>query len=178
MIKCHIADIGGQLTKVEGRIKSAFDRFVTIATKTMGAKKIEACFIPSSNDVIPQLGVGGYSPGPNNLLVYLDPNFDDISEVEILATLLHESHHCMRWRDPGYGRTLGQAMVSEGLASLYEQECLGKTPIYVNVDLQKEQVEQAKKHFDQVPYDRGRWFFGRESLPIWFGYALGYRLCR
>lgn len=177
-IKPHLANAGGQLTGLEGRIEAAWSKFVPAVVKDLAATAIDVCFIPAPDNVIPQLGIGGYSPGPNNILVYLDPGFDRIDEAEILATLLHESHHCIRWRGPGYGRSLGQAMISEGLACLYEQEHLGRVPIYAAADLPADQVARAGREFDRRDYDRDAWFFGRGDLEFWFGYSLGYRICQ
>lgn len=177
-IEPHLANAGGQLAGLRGRIEAAWSRFVPAVAGDLAATAIDVSFIPAPNDVIPQLGVGGYSPGPNNILVYLDPQFDGIDEAEILATLLHEAHHCIRWRGPGYGRSLGQAMISEGLACLYEQEHLGRIPIYAAADLKADQVARAGQSFDRQDYDRGTWFFGRGDLEFWFGYTLGYRICQ
>ncbi len=177
-IKYHIADIGGQLSQLKGLIESAFARFVTIVVDDLSAETIEITFVPAPGKAIPQLGIGGHSPGPNNILVYFDPKSDKINQDEILATLLHESHHCMRWRSTGYGKSLGQAMVSEGLASLYEQEHLGRAPIHVTASLKDNQVKRAVQSFDRQDYDHNEWFFDRGSLDFWFGYALGYQLCR
>ena len=177
-IRYHIADIGGQLSQLKGLIESAFARFAPIVVDDLGAETIEITFVPAPGKAIPQLGIGGHSPGPNNILVYFDPKSDKINQDEILATLLHEAHHCIRWRSTGYGKSLGQAMVSEGLACLYEQEHLGRAPICVTDSLKNDQVEQAIRSFERQDYDHNEWFFGRESLDFWFGYALGYELCR
>src|SRR5690625_1970846 len=75
--------------------------------------------------VIPELGVGGFSPSGHLVHVSLDPahaRFGEALEQHLPRTLAHELHHCARWRGPGYGRTLGEALVSEGLADHFDLE--------------------------------------------------------
>jgi uncharacterized protein YjaZ len=78
---------------------------------------------------IPEYGIGANSPGPNHVYVSFDPESDKITQHGLDETLFHEIHHCMRWRDPCYGETLGEAMITEGLACLYEEQKTGKTPL-------------------------------------------------
>nr|WP_274517589.1 DUF2268 domain-containing putative Zn-dependent protease [Pseudomonas sp. GM18] len=42
--------------------------------------------------------------------------------------IVHEVHHCLRIAGPGYGWTLGEALVSEGLAGQFVRHLLGKRP--------------------------------------------------
>lgn len=177
-IRHHVADIGGQLAKLRPQIEEAWDKFVPAVAADFGTEALEATFIPDPAGTIPQLGVGGYSPGPNNILVYLDPKSDQANRTEILATLLHEAHHCLRWRSVGYGQTLGEAMVSEGLACLYEKERLGRAPIYTATELKPDQIAQAQSRLDQPGYSQAEWFFGQGDFDFWFGYSLGFRVCQ
>lgn len=34
----------------------------------------------------------------------------------------------------------------------------------------------AKRRFGRSSYNHGEWFYGKEQLPRWTGYALGFRL--
>lgn len=84
----------------------------------------------------------------------------------------------MRWRDPGYGDTLGEAMIAEGLACLYEEQKTGNVPIYAKIVLKESQIKLANKILDSKDYDHAEWFFGSKKIDRWFGYSYGYRLCK
>ena len=95
-----------------------------------------------------------------------------------MLTILHESHHCLRWRKPGYGKTLGEAMISEGLATLFEEEHSGKPPIYAQVKIKQTEIEKARKNLDNEKYNHSDWFFGSKDVQRWFAYTYGYRLSK
>lgn len=84
----------------------------------------------------------------------------------------------MRYREPGYGESLGEVMVSEGMASLYETEHSSQPPIYTTVNITEQDIARAKELFNNKTYDHREWFFGTKDIPRWFGYTYGYRLCK
>lgn len=174
----YIANASGELDNLINLINSACKIAIPTVEKELKANKIDIIFSSSANLVIPEYGIGGYSPGPNNAYIYIDPNSENITEQGLIETLLHEMHHCMRWRDPGYGETLGEAMVSEGMASLYEEEFIGSPPIYASVKLQDKDIDHAIKLINDKNYDHYEWFFGNKNIPKWFGYSYGYNLCK
>ncbi len=75
---------------------------------------------------IPAWGIGGFSHGTGRITIALapqHPRFADPDRRERLAAILaHELHHVARARSASYGRTLGEALVSEGLAQCFEIE--------------------------------------------------------
>lgn len=101
-----------------------------IAQDLLQAEGIDVLFIDSPDEVIPELGVGGYTYGPHVIIVAIDPDFPDLSEHHLLSTLVHELHHAMRWRGSGCRGDLGEMMVSEGMAQLFEEEVTGVRPLY------------------------------------------------
>jgi hypothetical protein len=134
--------------------------------------------------VIPETGICGYAPSGNLVEVSLDPNngnFASSFSIELGATLVHEFHHCMRWRGPGYGRTLREALISEGLAQSFEAEYRGSPPFYavsLNDDQLKEMRSKSEVDLDNESYVHADWFFGSEArgIPRHTGYSLGYRI--
>jgi hypothetical protein len=81
---------------------------------------------------IPSLGMGGFAPTGHLVQLSFDPGAEDFEELIVAhlpRTLAHELHHCARWRGPGYGRSLGDALVSEGLADHFDLEVNGVIPI-------------------------------------------------
>lgn len=129
-INYYIANSTKELDEIIPLIKSALTEVLPIIEKDLKADKIDIIFISAANYAIPEYGVGGNSPGPNHIYISLDPNSKVISQENIFSSILHEAHHCMRWRKPGYGLTLGEAMISEGLACLYEEQITKVIPLY------------------------------------------------
>ncbi|WP_138466845.1 DUF2268 domain-containing putative Zn-dependent protease [Poseidonocella sp. HB161398] len=99
-----------------------------------------------------------------------------------LRTMLHEYHHALRWEGPGYGRTLGEALVSEGLAQVFVHERADTPPEPWETALdeasQAALAARAEASFGEAGYSHPGWFFGMGSLPQWAGYALGAALVR
>jgi hypothetical protein len=58
-----------------------------------------------------------------------NPNFErSLGDGDLRRTIAHEVHHCMRMAGPGYGWTLGEALVSEGLAGQFVHRLFGSPP--------------------------------------------------
>ncbi len=177
-IKHYIANAHGQFDdEMIEKIESGFRDGSRLNIEHLGADKIDVIFINNPYSVIPEQGIGGYAPGPYNIYISLDPKNKSFTHQDILLTMLHEAHHCMRSRKPGYGNTLGEAMVSEGLATLCESEYSGEVPIYGKVNIKKDEIKKAFKNLDN-DYVHNDWFFGSKDIQRWFAYTYGYRLCK
>ena len=131
---------------------------------------------------VPGIGHVGFTPHPGAVVLTLDPaepRLPDNFGAPLARTIAHELHHALRWDGPGYGRTLGEALVSEGLAGHFVRELFDSEP---------EPWERALDGTGMVPhardavrdwsgpYDHGAWFFGTGDRPNWTGYALGHAL--
>lgn len=89
----------------------------------------------------------------------------------------HELHHCVRWAGPGYGPTLAEAVVSEGLACCFEVQFRGgEQPFYAR-PLAAQDRARVRAAFleqrDRPGYDHQAWFYGSGEWPRHAGYALG-----
>lgn len=134
--------------------------------------------------VIHEKGHLGYAPERGLVYVTVDP------ENPILRTnpsqslermLAHELHHSSRWDGPGYGNTLGEALVSEGLAGHFAQEVYGgeREPWeQLSASTLRRYVSKAQAAWDSADYDHAEWFFGSQEFPAWVGYSLGYEMVR
>lgn len=178
MISHYIANATGELSRLIPLIEDGISEALPLITAELSADKIDIIFVSAAALAMPEYGIGGNSPGPNHIYVSLDPESDKITKKGLIETILHEAHHCMRWREPGYGETLGEAMISEGLACLYEAEYSGKPPAYAAIKLPGKQIDLAQKELDSSGYDHARWFFGSKDIDRWFGYTYGYKLCK
>lgn len=124
---------------------------------------------------IPGLGVGGFAPTPGLIEIKLDPG--RFAAPMLIRTLLHEMHHLIRWDGPGYGRSLGEALVSEGLAGHFVLQVLGGEPDRWDATTPAQgSVRAAMNEWSRRDYDHARWFFGGGDLRKWTGYGLGHRL--
>ncbi|HET7357778.1 MAG TPA: DUF2268 domain-containing putative Zn-dependent protease, partial [Nocardioidaceae bacterium] len=133
--------------------------------------------LDAPDECIPEWGIGGSAYGPRSIVLAVDPDHQ-IRASDVYSTLVHEMHHAMRWRGPGCGSTLGERLVSEGLAQVFEQECTGRVPMYAAGDVSSEHRAAAVAALHEDPADEGRWFFGAADIPRWFGYRLAYDLVR
>lgn len=132
--------------------------------------------------VIHEKGHLGYTPERGVIYVTVDP------ENPILRTnpsrslermLAHELHHSSRWDGPGYGKTLGEALVSEGLAGHFAQEVYGgeREPWEQHIASSlRTYCQDAHAEWDSADYNHAAWFFGQQRFPKWLGYSLGYQL--
>jgi len=122
-----------------------------------------------------------FEPGVIALRIDLSPlqPGENLHE-ELLKSLFHEFHHAMRWEGPGYGRTLGGALVSEGLAQRFVHEMMVCDPLPFEHAVLPADCETYRRRaltaFDDATYDHEGWFYGAASLPNWLGYSLGLRM--
>jgi len=132
--------------------------------------------------VIPELGMVGYCPGPLGFSISVaprNPNFAPaLKQGALRRQVAHEANHCLRNAGPGYGRTLGEALVSEGLAGHFVHRLYGTPPELWECALAE---DVALRHLPddatlaKTDYDHAGWFFGAGGrYPRWLGYTLGY----
>ena len=133
--------------------------------------------------VIEQMGFTGYAPTGTMMQLTFDPENKNLKPnlgepVERLVA--HELHHVLRWRRPGYGRTLGEALVSEGLAGHFCRELYNSEPELWEVAVSSQQlnnyIEMVDTKWSATDYNHFEWFLGWGNLPRWLGYSMGYAL--
>lgn len=139
--------------------------------------------------VIPQIGMTGFTNPTNGVVsVTIDPEsrigLRETLERWVGPTIAHELHHRKRVLDgPGYGRTLREALITEGLGDSFAVEVYPALRAPWTDALTPEQENEAWAEAVPVlddPYDlsvHGRWFFGRGGdHPFWTGYTIGYHI--
>jgi hypothetical protein len=81
--------------------------------------------------VIPETGVGGLTDESGDVRIAIDVERRDLREsleTWVPAMVAHEVHHSSRIRTgTGYGATLGEALVSEGLADHFASQVFPHT---------------------------------------------------
>jgi hypothetical protein len=131
------------------------------------------------------IGIGAYTD-PRSGYVHVTytsafPRLRKSLETLLAPAVAHELHHSSRIRtNPGYGTTLGEAMVSEGLADHFAEELYPHTAQPWDHALTKAQERElwklARSELSSTTYDHGAWFFGTSSMPAWAGYTFGYEM--
>lgn len=155
-------------------------------TKLLPVSDVDVVVARNPFAVIPELGIGGNSPSAHLVQIAVDPaheRFRDALDIHLSRTLAHELHHCARWLGPGYGSTLGEALVSEGLADHFDLEAHpGARPYHWTQALDAHALNEvwniAKSHLWEADYDHTHWFFNTSEAgpPFHAGYALGFQL--
>ena len=115
------------------------------------------------------------------VLVAIDPTRVDSAGIALWLPgfLAHGLHHAARWIKPGYGTTLLEALVTEGLADHFSCELLD-TPIPPWANLSavhlRQALNQAHAEIHSRSYSHEDWFFGCDGrdIPRWTGYTLGW----
>jgi uncharacterized protein YjaZ len=186
-MKLHIMKASGRLNPFEAELRLAFNEVLEKVNSKLQLPEIDVVMVDYPDTVIPETGVVGYAITKNLLYVYVDPDsihFKTHAHEEIVSTLTHELHHCARMSTVGYGKTLLEAIVSEGLADHFDIEINHHEPKPWSISIQDSGLEKvfskAALEFDNANYNHAAWFFGSEEkgIPRWSGYSLGFKLVR
>ena len=161
------------------RIKLA----VTEISRIIDFKDVEFRVMVFPERTLPSKGMSGAAPNTGQIYILLNPEHPRLHkslDEELVATLAHEYHHTLRHRTVGYGSTLFEAIVSEGLADHFTVEVTGDDPPwatpFAEEDLAYWRAEAEKVWFNHE-YDHQAWFIGLNSdIPRGTGYALGRRI--
>jgi hypothetical protein len=135
---------------------------------------------------IPEMGVGGFTDVVTGVVtISLDPGHPDFERTLrtwLPITLAHELDHAERTLSgPGYGNTLLQAMVSEGMADAFAGQVLPASPA-IPWDHALSRAEESVVWREARPRlgrrqssaQHALWFYGTESIPRWAGYTIGH----
>lgn len=142
--------------------------------------QVEFLVAADQSQVIPEWGVGGYCASASSIELIVELNRQDDWQNYLPRTIFHEWHHLARWRGPGYGQTLMEALISEGLAQHFEVEVGGCEPAFFSIFLdplvRKQMLGALRREISDTAYDHNRWFFGKGEFPFQAGYDLGFHI--
>jgi len=179
----HIANAQGQLDAWIEPIEDAITSARLRCESVLDPLPIDVVVQAWPGRVIPERGYVGFAPTGTMMQITVDPANDNLSAClgeTLERTIAHEFHHVMRWRGPGYGQTLGEALVSEGLAGRFAEQLYGVAPEpwedALSGDALVDIARKAASQWSTCPYSHAQWFFGRDGFPRWAGYTLGYQL--
>jgi uncharacterized protein YjaZ len=182
----RIVDPTGRFGANTARIDTLARATIRLAENALAVTGVIITITPDASRAIPGYGVGGHSSDANTVQIFIDaafPGIDTLLAHRLPPLVAHEMHHAKRWSNPGYGSSLLEAMVSEGLADHFAQELLGTEIRPWSNSFPDDQtaalLTRAQPEFDSRSYNHARWFFNVDSsLPPWTGYTIGYRLVR
>ena len=163
----QISNPAGTLDRFEESIRVAIAEVLAEIEGKIVLSDVRIEIDDDAKSAIPETGVGGYAPSANLLKIHINPGFEGLEEnidAEIKSTLAHELHHCARWASIGYGNTLLEALISEGLADHFDIEINGGAPKPWSTALTIAELDgirkMAEKEFSNEQYSHSEWFFG------------------
>ncbi|WP_241521476.1 DUF2268 domain-containing putative Zn-dependent protease [Chimaeribacter arupi] len=177
----HILNAHGKLTPYCEWLHSCLPHTYALANKVMPLPAVDVV-VKAGAYVIPEKGHMGYCPEPGVVYITVDPEnpaFSHNEEDALERMFAHELHHAARWAGPGYGRTLGEALVSEGLAGHFALELFAGEPEpweRLSSDILQPYIPHLSEYWHRTDYDHNAWFYGTGSLPRWLGYSAGFHL--
>ncbi|WP_295047450.1 DUF2268 domain-containing putative Zn-dependent protease [uncultured Paracoccus sp.] len=119
--------------------------------------------------------VQGQCPAPGVIEIAVTP--DRFDPAHFTRALVRQMAHLVRWDGPGYGKSLGEALVSEGLAGHFVLQVMGGQPDAIDtVRPAQGTLRQAMHEWARRDYDHRRWFSGKGDLRKGTGNSLGHRL--
>ncbi len=179
-LELHFINARQTLSLKQHEISSVLQRTWQQANSHIAFNPLDVV-IKAGQFVLEGKGCLGYCPEPGIVYLTVDPHSSDLSEESLTRMFAHELHHAARWDGPGYGRTLGEALVSEGLAGHFALEVCGGDPEpweRLDSSVLHAFFERAAEQWSQPWYDHNAWFFGTAEIPLWCGYSLGFALVK
>ncbi|HRZ95626.1 MAG TPA: DUF2268 domain-containing putative Zn-dependent protease [Candidatus Moranbacteria bacterium] len=179
-------------SRINPELKEILEETIKIhaakACDLLGISYVNITVYSNPNFVIPETGEGGYAVSGDWFQIYIDPTRPEKDLVKIInenipLTTYHELNHVARWNSTGYGSTFPEAIISEGLASVFAAENWDKANSpwvkYSQEEIEKliEIYKNRDKNLDSG-YSHDDWFYGTGDLPRWIGYKLGFQIVK
>ena len=189
-IAAYVRPEADQLAAKHGlSIEDELRPVIAHAAEVLHSPKTTVVIQVNAASAIYEIAVGGRThPQRGSVLISLADVLDDEKERRAIAvwlpqTVAHELDHSARILDgPGYGTTLRDAMISEGLADQFAQSLLPQTPVppwteALSATQAEELWRRAQPLLGQSSLATNRaWLFGSADVPRWTAYTLGSRI--
>ncbi|MCD1634903.1 DUF2268 domain-containing protein [Martelella mediterranea] len=179
----HWLEASGDLGSHRAEIVKNFEAAYRSISGLLPAPRLDVLIQRLVGATIPEMGIVGRAYSSTLFAMTVDPDNPNFSnslvEGALHRQIVHEVHHCMRMAGPGYGWTLGEALVSEGLAGRFVHKLLDTPPEPWERAMSRERLLHAPVELNVLKsseYDHEAWFFGGDTHPRWHGYTLGYEI--
>ncbi|WP_405401958.1 DUF2268 domain-containing putative Zn-dependent protease [Paracoccus sp. Ld10] len=170
----HMLNARSALTPIMAEIRAHAREMVAAVEAHLDLPRFDLV-VRAGDAVSPEWGIAGHAPSPGIIEITLDPA--RVAPEHFRRTLVHEMHHLTRWDGPGYGRSLGEALVSEGLAGHFVQQVLGgPADPWDQTRPVAGTLKQAAALWARRDYDHGEWFLGRGRMRKWVGHGIAHRV--
>ena len=180
----HILNAGGKLTsylpQIDGQLAVSIPRIGDL----LPVDKLDIIIAHEPAHAHPTIGIGGLAWNCNRLDLYFDGDNDNLSEniaSELESVIAHEAHHCSRMAKVGRSLTLGDNIVTEGLACQFETVLTrGELPSLFK-EIQsvgwEALYQRAMPHLDETDFSFEYWFLGKtpDDMPKYAGYWIGFK---
>ena len=119
----HWLEAEGDLGPWRDRISAEIEATRQLFARALAPPRLDILVQRLAGAVISEIGMVGQAYRKGLCALTLDP--DDprfaagLQDGTLRRQVAHEVHHCLRMAGPGYGWTLGEALVSEGLAGRF-----------------------------------------------------------
>lgn len=180
--KLHWLDATGDLSPWRDRITSEVEAACAAMAPFVSVPRLDVLVERGEDSVRPDIGMSAHVTRPNLATLIFDPYNDRFRETInsglIRRQMVNTAHRALRAAGPGYGFTLGGALVSEGLAAQFTR-LVCNTPAE---PWERASTAILSAHWpDQrtmmsTKFDFSEWFLGNGGKPFGLGYALGARI--
>ena len=151
---------------------------------TLGSVYVET----DPGKAIPGFGIGGYTSSAGaTVFIYLDPRHVGSAqqiETKLPELLAHELDHSIRFSEgPGSPASIGEEMISEGIADSFSQELFHRaTPFPWDRALSASEERKLWRTVQPLLERSGppallrKWTFGGGDIPRSVGYTIGFHI--
>ena len=181
--KLHWLDAAGNLGAWQARIAEQVENAYAALSPFVQPEPMDILIERRAEGVTPETGLRAYVSRPTIVTLAVDP-YNDNFEIALTSgcvqrQIVRTAHLAMRAAGPGYGFTLGGALVSEGLAGQFVRLVLASPPEIWETAVEDDELDSLWPQHRELmtpKYDHSAWFSGTGDKPRWLGYALGCKI--
>ena len=179
----HWLDATGDLSAWKDRITGQINTAYSQMAPYLRPAQLDILVERGNETVRPETGMRAVVTRPNLATLIFDPYNDNFADTLttglVQRQMVNTAHQAMRAAGPGYGFTLGGAMVSEGLAAQFVRLVFDspREPwdcAYTDAELEPHWPDY--RALMSPKFDHGEWFSGAGLKPRWIGYTMGSRI--
>ena len=179
----HWLDATGDLSAWRDRITAQINDAYRVMAPFVQPTSMDILIERGNETVTPETGMRTDIARPNLATLVFDPYNENFSATLksglIKRQMVNTSHRAMRAAGPGYGFTLGGAMVSEGLAAQFVRLVFDSAPEPWDAAISDDVLNKVwpdQRTMMTTKFDHGEWFSGAGDKPKWLGYTLGTKI--
>lgn len=171
----HFLNARHGLTRVLPEMRAAARQAVALVENHCDLPRFDLVVKPAEGRRNAVRGPLARTPAAGQIELAINP--ETFSEEVTIRALVREMHHVIRHDGPGYGTSLGDALVSEGIAGHFVLHVLGgSADPWDAISPAPGLARRALNEWSRLGVDRGLWFHGKGDIRKWAGYGLGHRL--